>query len=86
MDSPDEIQQEAHIRIVSKNLYGDGRQPAAYGVLDRQMVVIIIHKKISWNEREWPIWFDHCRASVKKMHYVLHVIKVWMNALDILDI
>lgn len=40
MDSPDEIQQEAHIRIVSKNLYGDGRQPASYGVLDRQMVLV----------------------------------------------
>lgn len=38
MDSPEEIQQEAHIRIVSKNLYSDGRQPVAYGVLDRQMV------------------------------------------------
>lgn len=38
MDSPEEIQQEAHIRVVSKNLYSDGRQPVAYGVLDRQMV------------------------------------------------
>lgn len=38
MDSPEEIQQEAHIRIVSKNLYSDGRQPVAYGVLDRRMV------------------------------------------------
>lgn len=38
IDSPEEIQQEAHIRIVSKNLYTDGRQPVAYGVLDRQMV------------------------------------------------
>lgn len=36
--SPEEIQQEAHIRIVSKNLYNDGRQPVPYGVLDRQMV------------------------------------------------
>lgn len=38
IDSPEEIQQEAHIRIVSKNLYNDGRQPVPYGVLDRQMV------------------------------------------------
>lgn len=38
MSSPEEIQQEAHIRIVSKNLYSDGRQPVAYGVLDRRMV------------------------------------------------
>lgn len=38
LDSPDEIQQEAHIRVVSKNLYSDGRQPVPYGVLDRQMV------------------------------------------------
>lgn len=38
IDSPEEIQQEAHIRIVSKNLYSDGRQPISYGVLDRQMV------------------------------------------------
>lgn len=40
IDSPEEIQQEAHIRIVSKNLYNDGRQPVPYGVLDRQMVNI----------------------------------------------
>lgn len=51
MDSPDEIQQEAHIRIVSKNLYGDGRQPAPYGVLDRQMV-ILCYENIS-NEGEY---------------------------------
>lgn len=38
MDSPEEIQQEAHIRVVSKNLYSDGRIPVSYGVLDRQMV------------------------------------------------
>lgn len=40
IDSPEEIQQEAHIRIVSKNLYNDGRQPVAFGVLDRQMVML----------------------------------------------
>lgn len=40
MDSPQEIQQEAHIRVVSKNLYSDGRLPVPYGVLDRQMVGI----------------------------------------------
>lgn len=38
LDSPEQIQQEAHIRVVSKNLYSDGRQPVPYGVLDRQMV------------------------------------------------
>lgn len=41
ISSPEEIQQEAHIRIVSKNLYNDGRQPVPYGVLDRQMVCIL---------------------------------------------
>lgn len=45
INSPEEIQQEAHIRIVSKNLYNDGRQPVPYGVLDRQMVCIF-EKKI----------------------------------------
>lgn len=38
MDSPEEIQQEAHIRVISKNLYSDGRLPVPNGVLDRQMV------------------------------------------------
>lgn len=47
IDSPEEIQQEAHIRIVSKNLYSDGRQPVAYGVLDRQMVRINSNTKQS---------------------------------------
>lgn len=42
INSPEEIQQEAHIRIVSKNLYSDGRQPVAYGVLDRRMVNLLV--------------------------------------------
>lgn len=46
IDSPEEIQQEAHIRIVSKNLYNDGRQPVPYGVLDRQMVCMTFHMKL----------------------------------------
>ncbi|KAJ6643220.1 DNA-directed RNA polymerase III subunit RPC1, partial [Pseudolycoriella hygida] len=39
MASAEEIQQEAHIRVVSKNLYSQGREPVAYGVLDRRMGV-----------------------------------------------
>lgn len=46
MDSPEEIQQEAHIRVISKNLYSDGRQPVQNGVLDRQMVC-----DICWTHR-----------------------------------
>lgn len=38
MASAEEIQQEAHIRVVSKNLYAQGREPVSYGVLDRRMV------------------------------------------------
>lgn len=38
MASAEEIQQEAHIRVVSKNLYGQGREPVSFGVLDRRMV------------------------------------------------
>ena len=39
MSSAEEIQQEAHIRVLSKNLYSQGRQPVTYGVLDRRMGV-----------------------------------------------
>ena len=52
IDSPEEIQQEAHIRIVSKNLYNDGRQPVPYGVLDRQMVNIWLG---IMNKNRWTI-------------------------------
>ncbi|XP_041970102.1 DNA-directed RNA polymerase III subunit RPC1 [Aricia agestis] len=39
VDSPAEIQQAAHIQVITKNLYAqDGqRVPASYGVLDRRM-------------------------------------------------
>lgn len=39
VDSGSDIQQAAHIRVITKNLYAqDGqRVPAAYGVLDRRM-------------------------------------------------
>ncbi|XP_059619730.1 DNA-directed RNA polymerase III subunit RPC1 [Phlebotomus argentipes] len=39
MNSPEMIQQESHIQVVSKNLYNQeqGRVPVAYGVLDRRM-------------------------------------------------
>lgn len=36
--SAQEIQQESHIRVLSKNLYSHGREPVSYGVLDRRMV------------------------------------------------
>lgn len=39
ISSPEEIQQESHLRIVSKNLYQAQRQPVPYGVLDRRMGV-----------------------------------------------
>lgn len=40
VDSPAEIQQAAHIQVITKTLYAqDGqRVPASYGVLDRRMV------------------------------------------------
>lgn len=42
MDSASDIQQAAHIQVITKNLYAqDGqRVPASYGVLDRRMVCI----------------------------------------------
>ncbi|XP_075154663.1 RNA polymerase III subunit A [Haematobia irritans] len=39
ISSPEEIQQESQLRIVSKNLYQAQRQPVPYGVLDRRMGV-----------------------------------------------
>uniref|UniRef100_A0A1A9ZK19 DNA-directed RNA polymerase subunit n=1 Tax=Glossina pallidipes TaxID=7398 RepID=A0A1A9ZK19_GLOPL len=39
ISSPEEIQQESHLRIVSKNLYQGQRRPVPYGVLDRRMGV-----------------------------------------------
>lgn len=42
ISSPEEIQQESHLRIVSKNLYQGQRQPVPYGVLDKRMVRIFI--------------------------------------------
>lgn len=53
MASAEEIQQEAHIRVVSKNLYAQGREPVSYGVLDRRMVfksLNIKHPNDSHNE------------------------------------
>ena len=39
--SADQMRQQAHIQVVSKDLYSrDGsRKPVAYGVLDRKMVI-----------------------------------------------
>ncbi|XP_067637173.1 DNA-directed RNA polymerase III subunit RPC1 isoform X2 [Eurosta solidaginis] len=39
ISSPEEIQQESQLRIVSKNLYQGQRQPVPYGVLDKRMGV-----------------------------------------------
>lgn len=74
MDSPEEIQQEAHIRVVSKNLYSDGRQPVAYGVLDRQMVSLCICE-ISKFTRITSLTLRMIRVSAKKMPYVRRAIK-----------
>lgn len=77
MDSPEEIQQEAHIRVVSKNLYSDGRQPVAYGVLDRQMV------RLCTRENSFERFIASCvirglclnRVSAKRMLCARHAIK-----------
>lgn len=44
--SPEEIQQEAHIRVLSKNLYSQGREPVTYGLLDRRMVTGFLGSQI----------------------------------------
>lgn len=40
MESPESMQQNAHLQIVAKNLYNQDAQrtPVPYGVLDRRMV------------------------------------------------
>ncbi|KAK2152800.1 hypothetical protein LSH36_317g01042 [Paralvinella palmiformis] len=35
--SPDEMRRQAHIQVVSKNLYSQDRKPVTYGVLDHHM-------------------------------------------------
>lgn len=42
--SAQEIEQEAHIRVLSKNLYSHGREPVSYGVLDLRMVGDILNR------------------------------------------
>lgn len=87
ISSPEEIQQEAHIRIISKNLYSDGRQPVAYGVLDRRMVTfqkcpIRIPFGITLINFVFHIFK---RVYVKRMVSVQRVIRDSMTALVILD-
>jgi len=42
-----EMQKEAHIHVVSKNLYSQdaARTPAAFGVLDPKLVIVFSRKK-----------------------------------------
>ena len=49
VDSPQQIQQQAHIHIVAKNLYSQDTQrtPVQYGVLDRRMVCCSVYDKIA---------------------------------------
>jgi len=44
IDSPQQIQQQAHIHVVAKNLYSQDTQrtPVPYGVLDRRMVCSLL--------------------------------------------
>jgi hypothetical protein len=44
VDSPQQIQQQAHIHVVAKNLYSQDTQrtPVPYGVLDRRMVCFLL--------------------------------------------
>lgn len=77
MDSPEEIQQEAHIRVVSKNLYSDGRQPVAYGVLDRQMVRLDTFENSLQNVIASFVIRALCfRVSARRMPCVRRAIKV----------
>jgi hypothetical protein len=45
VDSPQQIQQQAHIHVVAKNLYSQDTQrtPVQYGVLDRRMVCCLVY-------------------------------------------
>ena len=45
MESSHQIQQQAHIQVVAKNLYNQDAQrtPIAYGMLDRRMVYHIFY-------------------------------------------
>jgi hypothetical protein len=53
IDSPQQIQQQAHIHVVAKNLYSQDTQrtPVSYGVLDRRMVCFLLcdDSYIIWN-------------------------------------
>ena len=40
--SADEMRRQAHIHVVSKNLYNQDRKPVTYGVLDHRMVSIVV--------------------------------------------
>jgi hypothetical protein len=45
VDSPQQIQQQAHIHVVAKNLYSQDTQrtPVSYGVLDHRMVCFLLY-------------------------------------------
>ena len=49
VDSPQQIQQQAHIHVVAKNLYSQDtqRSPVQYGVLDRRMVCCLVYDKVA---------------------------------------
>jgi hypothetical protein len=48
VDSPQQIQQQAHIHVVAKNLYSQDTQrtPVPYGVLDRRMVCLVLRDMV----------------------------------------
>lgn len=69
MACPEEIQQEAHIRVVSKNLYAQGREPVSYGVLDRRMVstALVVNTNVMLSV---TTSFVGCKSERYSMYYM----------------
>lgn len=56
MKSPEEMRQQAHIQVVSKNLYSQDNHhsPLQYGVLDHRMVrTVLFVTPFLWNYLKW---------------------------------
>lgn len=66
MDSPEQIQQEAHIQVIAKNLYQDSnREPIPFGVLDRKMVNIL---KYHFNDHSYhPSLILGCKPEKRQL-------------------
>lgn len=75
MASAEEIQQEAHIRVLSKNLYSHGREPVTYGLLDRRMVRLFNLVRVEANDMTFLILFLGSQSKKLNLYNVQPRIK-----------